>query len=339
MKKILLFLAMLAIATMATAQIKVTTAGNVGIGFNAPTFKLDARGTVRFGNGTGTWEAIRIDWNNTWGAAQLYCTTDNFTVGTSTYPASGTFRHLYYYQLHNLSDSRLKTNISSLSHSLAKIMQVNGRAYNYIDNSREMRIEPLKEQNTKLTFGFIAQELMEVFPELVTEPDDFCEHYTVNYIGMIPVLVEALKEQQVAIETLQNIATAQELEIIQLQKLRYSVMELQEVAYNCCEQYKGMAPLPVEEPQPLEGEPILYQNTPNPFTSNTEISYYLPELTTQAVLYIFNLQGIELQSHLLIETGLHSVTIFGSALPAGMYLYTLVVDNVIIDTKRMILTK
>jgi hypothetical protein len=34
-----------------------------------------------------------------------------------------------------------------------------------------------------------------------------------------------------------------------------------------------------------------------------------------------------------------AVTVYASELPAGMYLYTLVVDNVIIDSKRMILTK
>jgi hypothetical protein len=40
-----------------------------------------------------------------------------------------------------------------------------------------------------------------------------------------------------------------------------------------------------------------------------------------------------------MQTGLNSIIVNGSELPAGMYLYTLVVDNEIIDTKRMILTK
>jgi len=40
-----------------------------------------------------------------------------------------------------------------------------------------------------------------------------------------------------------------------------------------------------------------------------------------------------------MQIGLNTITVQASELPAGMYLYTLVVDNEIIDTKRMILTK
>jgi hypothetical protein len=84
---------------------------------------------------------------------------------------------------------------------------------------------------------------------------------------------------------------------------------------------------------------ILYQNAPNPFTSNTEISCYLPESTSQATLIIYNLQGIELKEFSFSQIGLNTIILNGSELPAGMYLYTLVVDNEIVDTKRMILTK
>jgi hypothetical protein len=83
---------------------------------------------------------------------------------------------------------------------------------------------------------------------------------------------------------------------------------------------------------------ILFQNTPNPFSSNTEISCYIPEMLNNAFIYVYNLQGVQLKSFPVTQ-GLNKVIIYASELPAGMYLYTLVVDNVIIDTKRMILTK
>jgi len=98
-------------------------------------------------------------------------------------------------------------------------------------------------------------------------------------------------------------------------------------------------PLQIEEPLPEGETAILYQNTPNPFSSNTEIVCYLPEATTQATLFIYNLQGAQLLNFPITQAGLNTVIIYGSELPAGMYLYTLVVGNVIIDTKRMILTK
>jgi hypothetical protein len=81
------------------------------------------------------------------------------------------------------------------------------------------------------------------------------------------------------------------------------------------------------------------QNTPNPFSSNTEIGCYLPEVKERSVIYIYNLNGVELKSYPITQAGVNTITVNGSELPAGMYLYTLVVDNVIIDTKRMILTK
>jgi uncharacterized protein (DUF342 family) len=46
-------------------------------------------------------------------------------------------------------------------------------------------------------FGVIAQDVEKVFPELVGENEGY---KTTNYIGLIPVLIEALKDQQKIIE-------------------------------------------------------------------------------------------------------------------------------------------
>ena len=125
-----------------------------------------------------------------------------------------------------------------------------------------------------------------------------------------------------------------------MQSLQNAFKELQEIIYTCCEKPKSMSmPIFPEEPLPVGEIAILYQNAPNPFSSNTEISCYLPETNIPATIFIYDLQGAELKSYPITQTGLNSITVYGSELPAGMYLYTLVVDNEIIDTKRMILTK
>jgi hypothetical protein len=131
-------------------------------------------------------------------------------------------------------------------------------------------------------------------------------------------------------------------------------VDLQKWVYGCCGTPKGGSQIPdnPEEPENSNRSPqseqtklfyqekaILYQNTPNPFSSNTEISCYLPEITQQALIYIYNLQGVELKSYSITQVGLNTIIINGSELSAGMYLYTLVVDNGVIDTKRMILIK
>jgi len=114
---------------------------------------------------------------------------------------------------------------------------------------------------------------------------------------------------------------------------------LQEMVYKCCGAPKNSQMNTSEEKQLLQEKAILYQNTPNPFSSNTEIVCNLPETAKNATLYIYNLQGVELKSYPITQTGLNTITVTGSELTAGMYLYSLVVDNEIVDTKRMILTK
>lgn len=83
----------------------------------------------------------------------------------------------------------------------------------------------------------------------------------------------------------------------------------------------------------------LYQNTPNPFSQSTEIRYDLPLETLQAVIYIYDMSGLQIASYSITELGSGSITIPAGNLQAGMYLYSLIADGQVIDTKQMILTK
>ena len=167
-----------------------------------------------------------------------------------------------------------------------------------------------------------------------------------NYQGFIPFLIKGFNEQQTLIESqqteiemLQKIISTQEIDLIELKTLRKEFTALQELVYKCCGAPKGSQMNTSEGQQTPQEKAILYQNTPNPFSSNTEIVCNLPETAKNATLYIYNLQGVELKSYPIIQTGLNTITVTGSELTAGMYLYSLVVDNEIVDTKRMILTK
>ena len=77
------------------------------------------------------------------------------------------------------SDIRLKSNIVSLGSTLSKLLQIDGKSY---------------EMKGKQKIGVLAQEIQEVFPELVSEDDN--EMLAVNYQGLVPVLINALKEQE-----------------------------------------------------------------------------------------------------------------------------------------------
>ena len=86
------------------------------------------------------------------------------------------------------SDARLKSNIVSLGSTLPKLLQIDGKSY---------------EMKGKQKIGVLAQEIQEVFPELVIEDDN--EMLAVNYQGLVPVLINALKEQGKKINRLEKI--------------------------------------------------------------------------------------------------------------------------------------
>ncbi len=87
------------------------------------------------------------------------------------------------------------------------------------------------------------------------------------------------------------------------------------------------------------GSAFLFQNTPNPFSHETEIKYYVPENADNAVLYVFSLQGNMLLTKQISQLGNGSITISASELQPGMYIYTLAVDGQEADSKRMIITE
>ena len=85
--------------------------------------------------------------------------------------------------------------------------------------------------------------------------------------------------------------------------------------------------------------PVLDQNTPNPFNIATTIGFYLPNSITAASIYVYDMTGNQLKSISIPERGKGNLKIQGSEFSAGMYLYALIADGKVIDTKRMILTK
>ncbi|MDR0683243.1 MAG: hypothetical protein LBG15_15595, partial [Dysgonamonadaceae bacterium] len=58
----------------------------------------------------------------------------------------------------------------------------------------------------------------------------------------------------------------------------------------------------------------LQQNTPNPFSQNTQIKYYLPATVKTAYLCIYDLQGTQLKQTAIPERGEGIYTLYGSEL-------------------------
>ena len=82
----------------------------------------------------------------------------------------------------------------------------------------------------------------------------------------------------------------------------------------------------------------LSQNVPNPFTSNTIINYQLPANSVNAILAVFDLTGKMLLQYNLAKAA-NQISINGSSLAAGIYIYSLIVNGNEVVSKRMVLTK
>ena len=259
--------------------------GNTGIGTTSPAYRLDVSGQARFTNevgvggvpsttqtigGGGTLATMLSVYGNVWSS------TGNYLSG---------------------SDKRFKKDISELEDVLDKLENIKGYSYAYRTDEF-----PAYKFNEGRSLGLLAQELKEEFPEMVRQNEE--GYYSVNYDAMIPVLLQAIKEQQKEINALK--------------------------ATNAGSFTAGIE-------NAVASGSVLYQNAPNPFNDQTVIKYELADPNAQAQIMILNMNGKMLKSIDLNNEG--RITIDGRTLEAGMYLYTLVIDGREIDTKRMILTK
>lgn len=223
------------------------------------------------------------------------------------------------------SDYRLKENIKSLSDgTLDNIMGMNVVEYNYIapaeaelcepDTLDGQSVVPVKAREVKLAtpqpkhVGLIAQELQTMYPHLVVENED--GYLGINYMEIIPLLVSAVQELNTKLEHYENAAPRKTPEY------RFANDTDLDVVCN-----------------------ILYQNEPNPFSKTTYIKCDISSDVTNAVLYIYNMNGEQIEEYVVTERGKTEVAIDGGMLNPGMYLYALIADGTVVDTKRMILTK
>lgn len=108
------------------------------------------------------------------------------------------YGNIYANNFPTSSDIRFKKEIQTLTASkVSKLDQVRGTSYTF--RTQEFKNRGFSKGNQ---MGFIAQELIKVYPELVSKDTD--GYYSVNYTGLIPVLVEAVKDLRKKNNVLKN---------------------------------------------------------------------------------------------------------------------------------------
>jgi len=339
MKKFLFFalLCLLASASPVSAQLIIRNSGHAEIGANpnvidtdtATTLKifgdndLGSAGRITFGDSAfvsigekGTTNTNRLSLYGKKGiyfnaamndvpSTIAYFDTDSSSFFNFNYDvtAGGVFLQ---------SDERFKENIEPVSEVLASLRELEPVTYQ-LKGKRNAGAPRGNAGKDTGRYGFLANNVQEVFPELVhTDRDGYMY---VDYIGLIPILVQSINELRAELAELKG----------EKQEDDTPMMAAQQAG--------------VDELKASLNAAKLYQNAPNPWSSETVIRYCLPQTVARADIYIYDMQGAQLKSIPAQGRGESQVTLTARDLKAGMYLYALVADGALVDSKQMILTK
>ena len=108
----------------------------------------------------------------------------------------------------NASDRRLKSDIQPIGNALNKLASLDGKYYTI--TTKTLDKDGKVQQHSRKQYGVIAQDLEKVFPEMISEKAIFINtgddttYKTVEYTQLVPVLLEAVKELKLKVETLEN---------------------------------------------------------------------------------------------------------------------------------------
>jgi hypothetical protein len=149
----------------ADEKMRVSSNGNVGIGTTSPADKLSVAGIIApSADNTYTLGKNGARWSAVWAT--------NGVIQTS--------------------DARMKTAIEPLQYGLKEVMQMNPVKYQWKDDSTGL-----------FKIGLIAQEVRSIIPEVVSG-DEKKENLGMNYSELVPVLINAIKDQQKQINGIQT---------------------------------------------------------------------------------------------------------------------------------------
>lgn len=190
--------------------------GNVGIGTSSPGYKLDVAGDVRAQSSWfrttgstgwynesygGGWHMTDSTWIRSYNGKGVYIAAalrsdggivsgSTTSLGAGTIVATGditTSGYINAVGFNYSSDRNLKKNIATIENPLDKILNLRGVTFNW-------------KKDNKPGVGLIAQEVEQVFPELVSTNNGF---KAVQYGNLIAPLIEAVKAQQKEINNLE----------------------------------------------------------------------------------------------------------------------------------------
>ena len=268
------------------------------------------------------------------------------------------------------SDQMFKTNVNAITNPSVILNKLKPRSYYYDTTANNGTHFSGKKQ-----YGFIAQELQQVLPELVYNSTQQAQldsagnvihaaipHLAVNYDGFIALLTAGMQTQQGKIDSLVTKTTHQDSINQALQN------QINQIVNNCCNStnrnlqqgnginnnggINGSSPTnttsiggtnttnggAVSNIELASNSAIIYQNIPHPFGDGTMVKYFVPENTTNAQIVFYDQFGSQLNTFNINQTGAGQINVASTNLAPGTYSYSLIINGKVVDTKRMIKT-
>lgn len=305
--------------------------GRVGINTTSPSSNLHVDGTVRFENlpngkklfrllGTDIAGNVRLYDTNQFGAnnncnltnhlvkstgfggsicSQIFDNGTNVGIGTTT-PSNKLTVNGNIQSLSNtfLSDQKFKKNINKIENALENVLNLSGTTYDW----RRQEYNEI-EFSEKKQFGLIAQDVQKIFPELVDVSED--GDHSLNYIGLIPILIEAIKDQQNQIIALQNQINSNHLKSNNAQSF-----------YNNTK---------------------IIRVSPNPSSDIVEVLMNIEKDIDDAKLIVYDLKG-SIITHLFIRERGEEISKYlqKDNLGSGTYIISLIANGKSIDSQKLI---
>lgn len=215
------------------------------------------------------------------------------------------------------SDRKLKQNIKDFKEGLSIVEQIHPVSFRY-NGKADLPTD-------KEYVGVIAQEIQKIAPYMVGEftyQDSTGRQETyLDYdaTALTYILVNAVKE-------------VDHKYALQIQEKDTQIAELQQ-------ELTALKELIIKYiPEAGHSQARLGQNNPNPYTQSTSIPYQVPATAVSAFIKVYSSSGQELKSFELTGKRQGEVILSGGMLAAGTYVYSLFVDGVKIDSKKLVLT-
>lgn len=204
---------------------------------------------------------------------------------------------------HNIEFLSLNDDITS---ELEKLSTIIPQTYISYTNKNE----------TSKHYTFSAEQVKQVYPELIVENERGRKY--INYIDVIPILVKCISELKAELENLKA-----------KQNINGNAMTRQS--------YTNISD--IKSSDDSTNTLMIGQNCPNPWNFKTTIDLYIPDDARNVIFIVYDIKGQIVYTQPILSRGYTTVTLNNYLFNRGTYLYTINIDNQILESKKMVLIK